>query len=116
LPGSSEPLFTIPPGRMGVGMGIHGEPGIDEQDIPTAEELADLLVGRLLQERPESSTERVVVLLNGLGGVKYEELLVLYRSVADRLTRAGLQIVEPEVGELVTSFEMAGTSLTLAWP
>lgn len=115
LPGSSEPLFTVPHGRMGVGMGIHGEPGIDEQDIPTADGLADLLTSRLLAERPESASDRVVVLLNGLGGVKYGELFVLYRSVAARLEAAGLRIVQPEVGELVTSFEMAGTSLTLAW-
>lgn len=115
LPGAEEPLFTIPAGRMGVGMGIHGEPGIGERDIPTAEELADLLVERLLAERPESGSDRVVALLNGLGGVKYGELFVLYRSVSRKLADAGLQIVQPEIGELVTSFEMAGTSLTLAW-
>lgn len=115
LPGAAEPLFTVPAGRMAVGMGIHGEPGIDEQDIPTAEALADLLLDRLLAERPEAASDRVVVLLNGLGGVKYGELFVLYRSLARRLAQAGLHIVQPEIGELVTSFEMAGTSLTLAW-
>jgi len=115
LPGSSEPLFTVPHGRMGVGMGIHGEPGIDEQDIPSADELAELLVTRLLQERPEGASDRAVVLLNGLGGVKYGELFVLYRSIARLLAEAGLEIVQPEIGELVTSFEMAGTSLTLSW-
>jgi dihydroxyacetone kinase len=55
------------------------------------------------------------VLLNGLGSVKYEELFVLYGNVSKRLADAGVTIVEPEVGELVTSFDMAGVSLTLAW-
>jgi len=119
LPGAAEPLFTVPEGRMGVGMGIHGEPGIDERDVPSADELAELLVESLLTERPDrieaNKGARVAVILNGLGAVKYEELYVTYRSVARLLAEAGITVVEPEVGELVTSFQMAGVSLTLFW-
>jgi dihydroxyacetone kinase len=118
LPGAENPLFTVPEGRMAVGMGIHGEPGIGETDIPTADELAELLVSKLLTEVPdglEVSAVRVVPILNGLGSVKYEELFVLYRRVAQLLAEAGLEAVDPQVGELVTSFDMAGTSLTLFW-
>ncbi|MEK6345802.1 MAG: DAK2 domain-containing protein, partial [Curtobacterium sp.] len=43
------------------------------------------------------------------------ELFVVYRSVARLLEDAGVVVVEPEVGELVTSFDMAGVSLTLFW-
>jgi dihydroxyacetone kinase len=119
LPGATEPLFTVPEGRMAVGMGIHGEPGIDETDVPTADGLATLLVSSLLAELPEGVSEatgaRVGVILNGLGSVKYEELFVVYRAVAAQLEAAGVEIVDPEVGELVTSFDMAGVSLTLFW-
>jgi dihydroxyacetone kinase len=118
LPGAEKPLFTVPEGRMAVGMGIHGEPGIGETDIPTADELAELLVGKLLTEVPdglESQGARVVPILNGLGSVKYEELFVVYRRVAQLLAEAGVEAVDPQVGELVTSFDMAGTSLTLFW-
>ncbi|MGG7306349.1 dihydroxyacetone kinase family protein [Curtobacterium sp. AB451] len=118
LPGADEPLFTVPEGRMAIGMGIHGERGIDEADVPTASGLADLLVDKLLTELPSGVAvdgSRVVPVLNGLGSVKYEELFVVYRSVQRRLADAGVVIVEPEVGELVTSFDMAGVSLTLFW-
>ena len=118
LPGAETPLFTVPEGRMAVGMGIHGEPGIQETDIPTADGLAELLVGKLLTEVPDginADGARVVPILNGLGSVKYEELFVVYRRVAQLLAEAGLQTVDPQVGELVTSFDMAGTSLTLFW-
>lgn len=118
LPGADHPLFSVPEGRMAVGMGIHGEPGIDETDIPTADELAELLVAKLLTEVPEgldARGARVVPILNGLGSVKYEELFVVYRRVAQLLAEAGLEAVDPQVGELVTSFDMAGTSLTLFW-
>ncbi|GAA3940300.1 dihydroxyacetone kinase family protein [Microbacterium soli] len=118
LPGADEPLFTVPEGRMAVGLGIHGEPGIDEVDVPSAEGLADLLVSSLLDEIPDGASldgARVVPILNGLGGVKYEELYVVYASVHRLLEQAGVTIVSPEVGEFCTSFDMAGASLTLLW-
>lgn len=119
LPGATQPLFTVAPGRMAVGMGIHGEPGIEEQPTPTARELAHLFVGRLLAARPASVPTtrgaRVALILNGLGSVKSEELFVVYSTVADLLAEAGAEIVGPEVGEFATSFEMAGVSLTLHW-
>ena len=48
LPDADEPLFSVPEGRMAVGLGIHGEPGIDETDIPSADGLAELFVEHLL--------------------------------------------------------------------
>jgi dihydroxyacetone kinase len=118
LPGAAAPLFTVQPGRMEVGMGIHGEPGLYRADVPTADGLAEILVNRLLEEVPVGhalANGRVGVMLNGLGAVKYEELFVVYRKVEQLLVARGLTIIDPEVGELVTSFDMAGVSLTLFW-
>lgn len=119
LPGASHPLFEVEKGRMALGLGIHGEPGIKETDMPSADELAEIFVERLLNERPadipQADGQRVAVILNGLGSVKYEELFVVYRRVAQLLEAARLQVVEPDVGEFVTSFNMAGASLTLMW-
>ncbi|OLO02884.1 MULTISPECIES: dihydroxyacetone kinase family protein [Salinicola] len=119
LPGAKDALFHVPSGKMAVGLGIHGEPGISEQEVPSADALAELLVSHLLEEIPDGIDSargaRVSVLLNGLGSIKYEELFVVYRRVHQLLGDAGLEIVEPEVGELVTSLDMAGASLTLFW-
>ncbi|WP_166979825.1 dihydroxyacetone kinase family protein [Paramicrobacterium fandaimingii] len=120
LPGADEPLFTVPEGRMAIGLGIHGEPGIDETDIPTADGLAELFATRLLDaaEIPEGVTvdgARVVPVLNGLGSVKSEELFVVFTRIADLLEERGITLVDPQVGEFCTSFDMAGVSLTLFW-
>lgn len=119
LPGTGRPLFTVPEGRMAVGLGIHGEPGIEETEVPTADGLAEMLVARLLDELPEgvpaAAGARVVPILNGLGSLKYEEMFVVYRRIAQLLAEAHLQVVDPHVGEYCTSFDMAGTSLTLFW-
>lgn len=115
LPGSQEPLFTVPKGKMGIGLGIHGEPGIDEQDLGTADDLGKMLVDGLLGDRPDNSGKRVVALVNGLGSATYEDLFMVYRSVHKNLTDAGIEIVEGEADEFVTSLDMNGLSLTLVW-
>ncbi len=115
LPGASEPLFHVPAGQMSLGLGIHGEPGISEHPMPTASELAELLVSRLLADKPDDAGRRVVAILNGLGTVKYDELFLLFGKIEKLLVAAGLTVVEPECGELVTSLDMSGLSLTLLW-
>jgi len=114
LPGESEPLFTVPEGKIGVGLGIHGEAGIYDEDIPTAEGLARLLVQHVLEDLGVESGSKVAVILNGLGATKYEELFVLWKNVHRLLAERGLILMQPEVGELVTSLDMAGVSLTVS--
>ncbi|MGB9358588.1 MAG: dihydroxyacetone kinase family protein [Acidimicrobiia bacterium] len=114
FPGQDEPLFTVAPGTMDLGLGIHGEPGIETVDAMSANELAAVLVEPLLAERPEGMS-RAAVVVNGLGATKYEELFVLYAGIARLLTDAGVEMVLPEVGELVTSLDMAGCSLSITW-
>ena len=118
LPGADKPLFSVPDGRMALGMGLHGEPGLSEGPITDAKQLAQMLVEQLLDELPEGvnpKEQRVVVLLNGLGGFKYEELFTLFGAVANQLQEQGVVIADCECGELVTSLDMAGVSLTLFW-
>lgn len=115
MPGASEPLFSVAEGQMGVGLGIHGEPGIRDEAQPSAVELATLLTKAVLADAPENPGKRIGVIVNGLGVTKYEELFLLYRTVAPQLREAGYEIVDPEVGELVTSLDMGGVSLTVFW-
>ncbi|WP_027944835.1 dihydroxyacetone kinase family protein [Amycolatopsis taiwanensis] len=112
LPGAGEPLFTVAGTEMELGLGIHGEPGVRTVGRLGAVELADELVDGLLPELP-SGDGRVAVLLNGLGRTKYEEMFVTYKRVHERLAGAGLNPVHIEVGEFVTSLDMAGVSLSV---
>ncbi|MET0473688.1 MAG: dihydroxyacetone kinase family protein [Mycobacterium sp.] len=115
LPGADHPLFTVPEGQMGVGLGIHGEPGVRDEPMPSAEDLAVTLVDGVLGDRDDVDSQRIAVILNGLGRTKYEELFVVWATVSRLLRERGYVVVEPEVGELVTSLDMAGCSLTIMW-
>jgi len=119
LPGADHALFEVPEATMAIGLGIHGEPGISSAPLGTADDVADALLDGILAEAPERGVDgydgRVAVLVNGLGATKYEELFVVYARIADRLARLGITVVEPEVGEHVTSLDMEGLSLTLTF-
>lgn len=112
LPGAATPLFTVPPGQLAIGLGIHGEPGLAEVAMGSAREVADDLTDRLLVAIGPEPGQRLAVLVNGLGATTYEELFVVFAQVAARLEAAGHTLVGPEVGELVTSLDMAGLSVT----
>ncbi|MGO4472390.1 dihydroxyacetone kinase family protein [Arthrobacter sp. M-10] len=115
FPGAEAPLFTLNDKQMGLGLGIHGEPGLFDTELPPAKELGQELVARLLAETPHGAGNRLAVILNGLGSTKHEELFVLWLTVAPLLRSAGYTLVMPEVGELVTSLDMSGVSLTITW-
>ncbi|MGP6170778.1 dihydroxyacetone kinase family protein [Microbacterium sp. A204] len=115
FPGADDKLFTVPEGHMSIGLGVHGEPGIEDAPLGTAKEIAKILVDRLLAEAPAGHNGRVAPLVNGLGRTKWEELYLLWAEVSALLEAEGLTCVEPEVGELITSLDMSGVSLTLLW-
>ena len=119
FPGAEQPLFTVPEGKMGFGLGIHGEPGISELPVSSSHEIASKLATKLLEERPESIPQtpgaRLGVIINGLGSVKYEELFVLWNDIQPLLEKAGVELVDIQIGEFVTSFDMAGFSVSFVW-
>lgn len=115
LPGSTGANFDVPEGQMALGLGIHGEPGLQMLDVPSADHAADVLVDGIFDERPPRPGARVAVLVNGLGATKYDELHVLFGRIAQRIRSAGMTMVAPVIGELVTSLDMAGVSLSIAY-
>lgn len=113
LPGEPAPLFHVPEGKMEVGQGIHGEPGVGETDMASAAEVAGLLVDRVLAEAPADDSKRIAVILDGLGSTKYEELFVVWGTVRRLLEERGYELVAPLVGEYVTSLDMEGIALAV---
>ena len=115
LPGAAEPLFTVADGTVALGLGIHGEPGLEELPTPSADELVALMWDRLAAERPADADGRVVIMVNGLGATTHEELFVAARALGSPLAAAGLTVRDLVVGEQCTSLDMSGFSITVLW-
>lgn len=113
LPEVGKPSFVIGEEEMEIGMGIHGEPGVERGKIATADEVADILTSRILADMDYPAGSRVAVLVNLLGSTALEEGYIIYGKVADILREKGLEPVRVLVGEYSTSMEMAGLGLSI---
>ena len=113
-PESGEPIFDIGDDEMEIGIGIHGEPGVERKKIEPADQIVDELLARILGDSVDFSGSEVAVMVNGMGGTPLMELYVAYAHVAEVLDREGVQVWRmPYVGDYMTSLEMAGFSITL---
>lgn len=113
VPDVGKPTFAIADQEVEIGMGIHGEPGIEVRPMASADELTDIMLDKLLGDMPLSAGDTVSVMVNGLGATPKEELLIVYRHIHARLGKLGVKPVMPHIGEFATSMEMAGLSVTL---
>jgi dihydroxyacetone kinase-like protein len=112
VPSVGRPTFEIGENEMEIGMGIHGEPGVQRGPLRPADAITDEMVSRLFTDIPITSGDNISVLINSLGATPHEELYIVYRQVARRLKDVGAAMVMPLVGRYATSMEMAGLSIT----
>lgn len=115
VPGAGRPTFEIGPDEIEIGMGVHGEPGIQRGTLQPADAVADRMVEAILADRQATgrSPGEVALLVNGLGATPHMDLYILYRAAHRRLVTAGCRVARAFVGEYVTSLEMAGASITV---
>ena len=113
VPGAGEPSFSLPEDQMEIGMGIHGEAGIQRGPRKSADESTVDMMDLLLEDMPLSSSDTVSVLVNSLGATPLEELYIVYRKAAEILKSKNVSIYKPFVGRYATSMEMAGFSISL---
>ena len=113
-PESGEPIFELGDDEMEIGIGIHGEPGVERKTVEPADQVVDEMMDRILGDSVNFSGSEVAVMVNGMGGTPLMELYVAYAHVADVLEREGIKVWRmPYVGDYMTSLEMAGFSITL---
>ncbi len=113
-PEAGETIFQIGDDEMEIGIGIHGEPGVERKKVAPANEIVDEMMQKILGDSVDYSGSEVAVIVNGMGGTPLMELYVVYAHVRDVLDREGVGVWRmPYVGDYMTSLEMAGFSITL---
>ncbi|MEG2259412.1 MAG: dihydroxyacetone kinase subunit DhaK, partial [Oscillospiraceae bacterium] len=112
LPGVGKAGFSLAEDEVEIGMGIHGEPGINREKMTTAKVIAEKLISKILEDYDFSGSE-VAVMVNGLGGTPLMELYIMYNEVEKILTGKGIKIYKPFVGNFMTALDMTGCSISL---
>jgi dihydroxyacetone kinase-like protein len=120
IPATGKPTFDIDPDKIGLGMGIHGEPGVGVIPMATADELTPKMLSYLFEdfekdEEVEALTDgdEVLLFVNSLGATTMMELLIGLRAAKKHLTEKGIKIYDVMIGPLVTCQEMAGISFSI---
>jgi dihydroxyacetone kinase-like protein len=113
VPAAGKPTFAISEDDMEVGIGIHGEPGRERLPLQSADDITDLLSSVILQDLPFVPNDRVIVMVNGMGGTPLIELYIVFRHLATVCDQHAVTIERNLIGNYITSLEMAGCSITL---
>ncbi len=114
LPTVGKPIFTLAEDRMMLGMGLHGEAGVKEIPLLTADETADIMLDSIIKDDLGlQKRDEVILLVNGYGSTTLMELYIVNRRMVQLLEEKGIHIYANPVGNFCTSLEMAGCSVTL---
>lgn len=113
IPAVGKPNFTIEPGKMELGIGHHGEPGIKVVDLESADRMAEMALDIVLPDLPFGAGDEVVVLVSGLGATPVMEQYIFYNRTAELLEEKKIRVHRPYVGNYFTSLDMMGITLTV---
>lgn len=113
VPHVGKPSFDLGDSEVEIGIGIHGEPGRRREPMSSADTITDQLLDPVVEDLGLCAGERVIALVNGMGGTPSSELYIVYRRVAERLGQLGVVVERSLVGNYVTSLDMQGASVTL---
>ncbi|BAC14430.1 dihydroxyacetone kinase [Oceanobacillus iheyensis HTE831] len=113
VPAAGKPSFQLEENEMEIGIGIHGEAGIERKPIASAEDIANELTQKVFDDLGLQSGDEVAVMINGLGATPEMELFILQKHVNHLLENKRLSVFRTYVGEFMTSLEMTGCSVTL---
>jgi dihydroxyacetone kinase-like protein len=113
-PSTGNPIFELGDDEMEIGMGQHGEAGTGRMQLKTADETAEIMLEKLLEDLGVTPGEELLVLLNGAGATTLMELYLVFRKVAKLLESKGIKLARSIIGEFITTQEQAGFQMMIA--
>ena len=111
-PSDGKESFSLDDNELEMGIGIHGEEGIQKEDMKSADEIVREMADRLLEEVTDTDSE-YALMVNGMGATPEMELYVINNSLFDYLKEKNIKVARTYVGNFMTSMDMAGFSITL---
>ena len=113
-PSTGLELSPLNDDEMEIGAGQHGESGPGRMKLKSADETAEIMLERLLQDLEARSGDELLVIVNGMGATTLMELFIVFRRVSQLLAAKSIRLVRSLVGEFITAQEQAGFQLFVA--
>ncbi|WP_231187077.1 dihydroxyacetone kinase subunit DhaK [Haladaptatus sp. DYF46] len=112
-PEKGEPTFDLGEDEIELGIGIHGEPGVERTETMSADDITERLAENVLDDLDLDSGTEVATIVNGMGGTPLSELYIVNRKLQSILEDEGLETWDAWVGDYMTSLDMQGCSVTV---
>ncbi len=112
-PEKGEPTFDLGDDEIELGIGIHGEPGVERVDMTSADDITERLTEHVLDDLDPESGAEVATIVNGMGGTPLSELYIVNRKLQSMLDDRGLETWDAWVDDYMTSLDMQGCSVTV---
>jgi dihydroxyacetone kinase-like protein len=113
-PSTGMELSPLRDDEMEIGAGQHGETGAGRMKLLTADETADIMLQRLLDDLEAKGGDELLVIVNGMGATTLMELFIVFRRMKQALDGKKIKIVRSLVGEYITAQEQAGFQMFIA--
>ncbi len=113
LPGADKAGFSLADNEIELGLGIHGEKGVERTAPMPADQLTGTLLSNIIEDLAIKSGERVALLVNGLGATPEMELAVVLRAAFDNLTGRNVTVERAWCGTLLSALNMPGCSISV---
>lgn len=113
LPGAEKAGFHLADDEIELGLGIHGEKGVERTAPMKAGELTEILLANIIEDLALKTGESVALLVNGLGATPEMELAVVLRDAFASLCRRGIQVERAWAGTLLSALDMPGCSISV---
>ena len=113
VPHAGTPSFDISDHEIEIGIGIHGEPGRERIEWEPVDGIVRRLLEPVLEDLPFTSSDDVLLFVNGMGGTPLIELYIVFDAAAQLLGDRNIHIARSLVGSYVSSLDMQGCSFTL---
>lgn len=113
VPALGKPSFDLAEDEVEIGIGIHGEPGVNRERVLPVDAVVDKLLAKILAEGIYGEGDEVAVMVNGMGATPLMELFIANRRLNQALLEKGIRVCRTMVGNYMTSLDMAGFSITL---
>ncbi|MEO1987218.1 MAG: dihydroxyacetone kinase family protein [Martelella sp.] len=113
VPSIGKPGFSLGENEIEIGLGIHGEKGVERVSMQSADTLVDRMVDAIVADRALVRDQRVAILVNGLGSTPPIELIVVARRALARAREAGLHVERLYCGVYLSALDMPGCSISI---
>jgi dihydroxyacetone kinase-like protein len=113
-PSTGLELSPLGEDEMEIGAGQHGESGSGHMKLKSADETAEIMLNRLLEDLEVRTGEELLVIVNGMGSTTLMELFIVFRRVSQLLDVKGIRLARSLVGEYITAQEQAGFQMFIA--